>query len=201
MVTRYTPGAPGPIRSEIYRELLRVSGAINDNVRALEGLADFSLSSFSVGCYGSVRMSAPQTGPNIGGGWQPLDRMDQVAVTSRLCETTPPGTFSVDYPGVYNLQTEVGFEHNSSNGGRFTILRLFNVTAGAATSLQTSIGIGRNVEVTQWTGNLLFEADAYVASQTLRWEIGGGDSLTSINWLTQSLSVTQVSEWRGPALW
>ena len=144
--------------------------------------------------------TAPQGGQNLGASFLPLDLMDQVAVQPRLMDVRAPGEFSVDYPGVYNLQTEVGFEHDSSNGGRFTQLRLFNVTDGVPIPVTTSIGVGRNVEVTQWTGNLLFEADASAAQKYFRWEIGGGDTVSSIEWLTQSLSVNQLSEWRGPDL-
>ena len=207
MVERFVAHAPvtGPAdqvtHNWSHRQFRELSDVLAELERKITTLAEFSLSSFVAAAYGSVRMStAPQAGPDLGAGWQALDRMDQVAVTPRLMDVRSPGEFSVDHPGVYNLQTEVGFEHNSSNGGRFTQLRLFNVTDGVPTSLTTSIVIGRNVEVTQWTGNLLFEADDVAAQKYYRWEIGGGDAVSSMSWLTQSLSVNQLSEWRGPDL-
>lgn len=148
--------------------------------------------------YGNMFLDGTAVGADIGVGWTALDGFDTFGVTPRGVSLNLNGTFSFNQAGVYRLSLGLVFEHDDINQGRRTNLRIWDVTNGAMVGTETSIGTGRNVQVTQYSGNSLLEVSQAGVGDVFRFEIGGGDAYSSVVWLTQNLSINGVGEWRGP---
>jgi len=108
--------------------------------------------------------------------------------------TVPASTFTIDNTGIYILSLSGSFAHNSSNGGRTTAIRLFNITTGSPVGSELNIGIGRNDTVIPAT--LMFELPLANEDDVFRVDIGGGDSVTSVSFTSLTLSLWNVGEWR-----
>lgn len=173
----------------------RQDGDSNLSAR-VDALETFILENFIYAAYGGIHMPAPTAGPDLGLAYVPLDDMTEQTVPNRNVSVAPPGLFTTNLKGVWSLQVTVAFEHNSSNQGRITNLRFWNVTDGVAVGLDEIIGIGRNQEATTWSAALMFETDADLATKQIRLELGGGDAITGVVYTTQSISLFNVGEYR-----
>lgn len=164
----------------------------------LDAIVQFVLDNFSVAGYGGIQLSAAdETFPDLGAGYQTL-----VADTNTIDVprgTTPDHTtnsVALNLEGVWQISIGFTIEHDSSNQGRTIRLRLRNTVDGT-TSTPNPIGIGRNVEVTNWSITTLFQnlpdnlADPMVA------EIGGGDTVLVTALDSYYFNVNYVSEYRG----
>ena len=125
------PRDPSQDRNWSARQFRELASDSSEKERQILAVLDFAIRTFVVAIYGSVRMSTQQAGTDITATYQALDRMDQVVIAARLMKVDAPGVFEFDYSGVYNLQTEMSFQHNESNQGRSLRLRLFNITDSA----------------------------------------------------------------------
>lgn len=138
--------------------------------------------------HGSMSMTdGPQGGADLGAGWQTLDQMDQIVVSERGVNLfVDTGEASFKWVGNWEMVFQVDLSHNSSNGGRTTNIRLFNVpdtTPGQSVPL----GIGRNVTDSHFTAILGFEVVSADLEENFRFEIGGGDTITDVVYNTVSL--------------
>lgn len=195
----HPPAQPDQMLDWAVRQFRELGTDSVEKERKLIDVLDFLLENLAVAIYGSVRMSAEQAGDDIVNAWQPLDRMDQIAIEGRGLTVAAPGTITFEYEGVYSMQTEISMQHNEAQAGRSLTLRLFNLTTGAPTGLTTTIGVGRNTDETHWTGNLMFEAGPGNTGVELRWEVAAwSGSFTNVLWRSQSISANSVGEWRGP---
>ena len=104
--------------------------------------------------------------------------------------------FSIDREGVFTLFLGFTFEHNSSNSGRLTNVRLFNVTDGTQIN-SIILATGRNAEASSFQQQVLLEIGPASVSDQLRFEIGDGDTYSSVVWDQTNMSVYSVGEWRG----
>ena len=142
-------------------------------------------------------MTTNTGGPtSIGAAWTPVNWFTTETPTARgFTVDVPNGTVAPDNPGVYAVSVNVNIQgHNSSNGGRVTGLRLYDVTNGAPVGGGAQIGIGRNQEDTFVGTTFLIEV---ATGGAVRLEVGGYDSVTSIdNWIVR-FQVWSVGEYRG----
>ena len=146
--------------------------------------------------YGSMNLGTPGASfPNLGAAYQDITVFDTVGdgpVGATVNTTT--GQFSFLEQGIWQLSISVSFEHNSTNNGRTTNVRLWNVTKGAASN-SFIIGTGRNAEAS----NASISLSVVVQNPSTRetgdlfvWQIGGGDTYSSVSFQSASHSMTLV---------
>ena len=140
--------------------------------------------------YGQVRDNTPQA-QTINAGWTPLLNYDTalpspVGVTQNLAA----GTLELLGPGVYSLNATFDITFTSSNAGRNTHMRLFNVTDGVAV-IDFQVPIGRDVDGATAAVTGLF--DAPTGNKVCRLEVGGGDALSNVSRRGCAFGVHRVS--------
>ena len=159
----------------------------------------WTAANFVVALYGNL--TGPDNPGSFGGAWTPItDYSEQrIAVPRGITLDPVAGTFTIDYPGVYEVAVALTIEgHNSSNGGRVTNARFYDVTGGAPLGAGVAIGIGRNQEDTNATFVVPLELDENTDDHAIRLEIGDGDNVSSIDFLGVSITISGMSEWRQP---
>lgn len=129
-------------------------------------------------------------------GWTtiPLDTLrpaDQRGVTVNLSNNS----ISVATESVWRLSYDFSIEgHNSSNSGRVTYIRMYNITDGIASPGEIVVGVGRNQEDTSNSGSFLFDVQPASVNKEIVLQIGGGDAITGGDLIGASLQVNQISE-------
>ena len=139
-------------------------------------------------------LSAPLASPgDLGAGWNVLNYFDTVSFAAYGAAVDPvAGTWDHDFLGLWSENLFFNFYHDSSNQGRITYLRLWNVTNSVELG-RSAIGIGRNQEATTFNYTGYFEIGATELNAVLRWEIGGGDVVAVDVWNNLNFSTIQVS--------
>lgn len=139
---------------------------------------------------GGMNMANPTAGASLGAGWNALAYFDTESLTPLgMTLDTANGLFNFQWPGLWQFSLNVFFNHDNSQQGRVTRVRIFNVTDGAGSS-GVPIGIGRNVEDTGISATLLVSVAQSAIDDVFRWEIGGGDTVTAVTY--DSLSFTAL---------
>ncbi len=147
--------------------------------------------------YGGMFSNAQRAAPNLGGGWQIIEFDTlSVAVPAGVTLDLVNNQFSIDREGVFVLFLGFTFEHNSSNSGRLTNVRLFNVTDNTEIN-RIILATGRNAEASSFQQQVLVEIGPVSVSDQLRFEIGNGDTYSSVQWDQTNMSAYSVGEWRG----
>jgi len=125
--------------------------------------------------YGAARLDIPEAF-TLGAGWTTLPFDTQVLFPRGVSIDLGTDTFTLLVAGVWRYSVGFSLEgHNSSNGGRVTRLRVFNVTQGIGAT-EFVVGIGRNVEDTSASLTVIF--DAPNNTDVYRVELGNGDDVT-----------------------
>ena len=138
-------------------------------------------------------MSSPTVGSNLGAGWDDLDHFDTAVITPNGVVMNGLGQFTFTKDGLWDLRIQMNFQHNSSNSGRTTNLRLWSVTDSAQVGSDYAVGIGRNVEDTQVSLVPRFPIPEDALGDILVWQIGNGDSITGITYNQLNFSPTKVA--------
>lgn len=183
----YTPGDGlyyWHVGNQQYERLIEVNEALN---------------AFAFAAYGAMNIATPQAFPSLGGAWQPIDNYDAnvIAVPRTITTDLAAGTISFSIEGVYFVSFTLIFEHNSSNSGRLTNLRFFNVTDGVQVGTDFTVGTGRNAESTSITVASPIEIDPTNVGDAVRIEIGNGDTYTSMQLDSVLYGVIGAGEFRG----
>lgn len=182
-------------RNDLVRHEGQVWIADVDNLNVQPGIA-FGVATWVPLLYpgsGGMDMTAPELIGTIDSGWTILDQFDNNLFTPYGITTDPlGGTFTFEFLGLWQESFSLFFAHNSSNSGRITYVRLWNVTAGAELA-RVPIGVGRNVEDTNSTFTILSRFSEADIGATLRWEIGGGDSFSAVTLEILRFDTHQVS--------
>ena len=143
----------------------------------LGGTSDWFPIAISPWGIGEMTLDAPDTGfPNLGGGWVTVT-YDSSDYDQNTVLTPATGEFQVASEGVWELQFTFAMLHNSTQSGRVTTVRIYDITNGIGGG-GLNVGIGRNQEATQSTASIWFTADGTNIGNTYRIELGGGDSVT-----------------------
>jgi len=178
------------------RELLGIR-ALEERVDLLEALiVELQPAGYAAASLGT----GGEADTDIGAGWNPLDMIDTSTISPRGVEIFPSGdgTFRMTNDGIWQIALSLSFAHNSSNGGRTTNIRMYNITQGFGPT-GVPIGIGRNVEDTLATLSIML--DVTNTADHFRFEIGGGDSLTTVVWYALQVSFTRqgtLGNWIDP---
>ncbi len=142
---------------------------------------------------GSGTQDVSQVIGTVGAGWTTIE-MDNEGIPPYGCSfDLAADTFQFLFPGVWQLNGNLFFSHDSSNNGRTTNLRFFNVTDGVPIGTPVPIGIARNVEDSQASFTVLLRLAASDADETIRVEIGGGDTLSAVTISAFAMNLIQVS--------
>lgn len=116
---------------------------------------------------------------SLGGTYQDLQFQEQKQNTYMGFENLTDFYFEI--PGLYAITFNLAFEHNSSNSGRTTNIRLWNNTTSESAGVYP-VGTGRNSEITN--ASIAFLANITVQDvinrNNFRFQIGGGDSYSQV---------------------
>lgn len=174
---------------------------ITDLQQEVDTLRQNMIDNFVVAGYGGINLSTPDVGfPDLGDGWETLPADNAYFTAPRaVTQDVATDSLSILYPGVWIILIAVAFHHNSSNSGRTTYLRLFDIDDGDAPGKEYPLGIGRNVEDTSESVTFPVVIDEADAGHAFRVEIGGGDDVTiaSDGLTIYSFSVIHASEFYG----
>lgn len=133
----------------------------------------------------------------ITGTFQDIDNYDSIDLNTLGVTLTPAtGTFSFQWPGIWQLGLTLIFEHDDVNSGRDTFIRMWNVTDSVAVGTGLPWFIGRN----QPGSNIILPFPMTISEadigKVLVAQIGGGDDITVTMVHAQSIDAYQF----GPAL-
>ena len=143
--------------------------------------------------YGSMNLSAAAAGNDLGVVYDPITEYDTVNLPGLgITFDLVAGSMAFATTGVYVVNFLASLNHNSSNSGRVTSMRLFDITAAVPLPGEVRIGIGRNVEDTAIAVSLLVEIGQAEINEAIRAELGNGDIVTSVIWTTLSLAAYSV---------
>lgn len=159
-----------------------------------------ALAVFAFAAYGGMIVDTDAAFSNLGGSYQVIDVFDEVypATPRGVTVSLPASTLAFENDGVYAFAITGTFEHNSSNQGRTTNIRVWNVTDGAQLGAPWVIGTGRNAEATPIAFVGLTEIVESNKNKEFRLEIGGGDTYSSVSFNALVFQVWNVGEWREP---
>ncbi len=145
-----------------------------------------------ISAYGSVIQEATISNFNIGAGWTTLP-FDTLTTSPRgISFNTTNNTFQFENAGAWRISTGFNLSgHNSSNQGRTTNIRLWNV-ADSAEAGRISIGIGRNVEDTQINVSNIWNITEDNLNEEYRFEVGGGSSVTGGDLTNHSIAANYL---------
>lgn len=158
------------------------------------------LANFAFSAYGAMEYDGVVVGfPDLGAGWQNIDIFNSLPVATPRHVTVNLGgsTVAVDTPGVFAITITISINHNSSNSGRTTRVRLFDVTDGQPLGDGYVIGTGRNAEATTASATILAELGVDDVNHDLIVQIGGGAIYTSVEFNAATFSIYSVGEYRG----
>ncbi len=143
---------------------------------------------------------APLGWSDITGTFQSIDITNALMLPNHrgVVQDVDSGALSPNLEGVYYITVGGSLGHNSSNSGRTTSVRLYDLVSAQAVGDPYQIGIGRNVEVTTLNIGFPVEVVGVGTSANLVVQIGGGDTLTTVEWLAYSYSMHSIGEYRGP---
>ena len=131
--------------------------------------------------WGSASLSAPVADTDIGLAFIPMDQADTIDIPFKDSTfDTATGQFSVTKKGIWDVDLSFNLSHNESNSGRETFLRLWDVNGGVPIGREYPIGIGRNQPGTDRSLQAPFAVTT--PGQPIRFEIGGGDTISSVLW-------------------
>lgn len=157
-----------------------------------------AVDTFVLAAYGGVQAVLPIDGgpTSIGAAWTPLtfDMVVQPAIPKYFTVDAANGTLQAHFNGMYAVAITVAFEHNSSNSGRTTNIRVYNVTQGIG-GAGVVVGTGRNAEATSFSGTILYQV--VNDNDVFRIEIGNGDSYTAIDWNAVAFQMWSVGPFTG----
>ena len=139
--------------------------------------------------HGAMIMSdGPDDDADLGASWAPMDMMNTINVPERGIDlTVDSGDFSFTTAGVWELMFQISFSHNSSaSDSRTTYLRLYDDTDDAEV-IKEAVTVNRNALDT--SASIILAADVAESNltDTFRFEIGGGEVITTIVWNKVSL--------------
>ncbi|RKX47804.1 MAG: hypothetical protein DRP64_00110 [Verrucomicrobia bacterium] len=135
---------------------------------------------------------------DIDSGWTPILNYPSESVPPRFAATDiAAGTIRVDNPGVFVLIVALSVEFADSNSGRITTIRLFNTTSGTAVGAGVPVYVGRNQDGLTTAVSLLFTVDSAGAGDSLRIEIGDGDSFSGVVLDSAAYSIFSVGPYQG----
>lgn len=139
---------------------------------------------------GSMELVTPIAGADIGAGWVdvPFDAIETPGVGGVEFDLAQ-NAFRVTDPGDYQINLYANLSHNETNNSRETNVRLWDLTGGVEIG-SVPIPIARNQPGSAINVNLL--KPIAVAGDWIRWEIGGGDALTSVFWNSNNTSIVRV---------
>ena len=143
---------------------------------------------------GGMRIVTPIAKPDLGAGWiasAPYEEFIPGGVEGVTLDLAT-GRFSFLFDGLWMLLFSLALDHDSTNHGRFTNIRIFNVTDGTQVGLAEKISIGRDVGSSVVNVTLLVPVAGGVNGKLLEVEIGGGDNVNDVVFTTSILSFVQV---------
>lgn len=159
-----------------------------------EGLRTFTFAAYG----GLLHNTGAHAFPNLGATWQHLDFMDtETATPLHVTVNTTNSSLSADNPGVYMLTVSGVFSHNSSNSGRSTRVRLYDLAGDVPLTTGLLIGTGRNAEASNISASVLTTIAPEDVGEELILQIGGGDAYSAVEFTTLSFSLHSVGEYQG----
>ena len=175
----------------IEAELIRLEQDKLDTANALQ--------LFSFAAYGEAECPNDTAFSDLGAAWQDLDifTVSNLAAPRGVVINLTNGQFSVENSGVYAVNLSGAIEHDISQSGRITYVRLYNYTAASAVGAGIALGTGRNAAATSVVATLLADIGATHINQALGFQIGDGDTYTAVTFQTLGYSVNAEGEWRG----
>jgi len=119
---------------------------------------------------------------------------DSSTITPYGCTMdTATNTFTIDFAGIWQESVSVFFAHDSSNNGRSVRFRVWNVTQGSEEGGVT-IGIGRNVEDSNTSFQVMTRFLNADTGDSYRWEIGPNDgTVNSVDITAFVFNLVQLS--------
>ena len=141
---------------------------------------------------GAMSLRTPEAGASITGTFQAIDHYDTVDIPGVLCTLDDAaGTITFDNAGIWLVLFSFNISHNEDNAGREIDVRLFEVT-DSVPGQSEPIAIARNQPGTNYSVSILVEITSDNVGDLFRFEIGGGDTLTTVTWNSVSLDASYM---------
>ena len=143
---------------------------------------------------GGMRRASPGAGQSITASWATFVGFDSLTSAERGVTSDPANDqFSFQYSGLWDLNFELSFEHDSNpSSGRTFFLRAYNITKDIAGS-GVAVGIGRSSEATHANVGIRHRVPENEVGDFFRIEIGNGDVVTVDNYFAAELDFTQIA--------
>ncbi len=149
--------------------------------------------------YGGLKIDSNTPFSDLGVTWQVLDIFDEITPLSPLLITPSlvNNSLAVQHQGMYIINISGVFEHNSSNQGRLTYIRLWDITDAEQIGNAFTLSTGRNAEATPIAVNGFVEIPSAKENNEFRLEIGNGDAYSSVIFNVLNYQLHSIGEWRG----
>lgn len=147
-----------------------------------------------------IRKAAPQNQPSsdLGLAWGDITSPIIQPPDPRGIQDESFGKLSFLYPGVYFVSIAGSFEHNEFNQGRKTYIRAYDYTNNIPTTGEFIIPTGRNQEATTINLSFLTEVTDVQVGEIAGFQIGNGDTYTSVVINSFSISIFNTGVWQLP---
>ncbi len=145
--------------------------------------------------YGGMNLLTPVPNFNLGAGYITVP-FDNIVLAAQKGVTMDPSTdsFTPTVAGPWRFSVGLNLEgFSSSNQGRTTNLRFFNITDGVPALQTLVVGIGRNTEALDTTVAFIVDFVDLDINKAYRLEMGGGSTVTG-GTLTDRLAINFVGE-------
>jgi hypothetical protein len=104
-------------------------------------------------------------------------------------------SIAFDNPGTYILTLYASLTHNESTSARTVNVRIVNATQFFPGQV-LSVGVAKNQTQTNINITILFDLGEANVGDEIVFQVGGGDTLSSVNWDSTSLIAYNVGEWK-----
>lgn len=151
--------------------------------------ADWSLIGTTPGRVG-MELDTPTAGSNLGAGYvvPPYDNSSRWREGAAVNLSTGKATLS--WPGLWFVHVSISLEHDESTSARQTVVRLYNVTQSSSVQAIT-VPVAKNQPATLISTTFAVQITAATIGDEFRIELGGGSTVSSINYESNTFSAVQ----------
>ena len=141
---------------------------------------------------GGMSKTGPVAGADITAAYQTLTFDTDYPFEFGVITEPAAGTMQLTHPGLWQFGLLMSFGHDEQNASRQTRVRLWNVTDGTG-GTGITIPVSRNQPSSFVAFTVLTQVAAADLNDVFRWEIGGGDTLSSVIWENCDTQLIQIS--------
>jgi hypothetical protein len=158
-----------------------------------------AIDAFTYAAYGGLTVDTPVAFNDLGLAWEPIEIYDDM-IPDAPRGITPDilsGSLALEEMGVYFLSVSGTFEHDASQQGRLTYIRMWNIEKANMVGDPVVVATGRNAEATTISAATFMLGYVDTLNNKIQLQIGNGDTYTNVIWNFLTYSLHSIGEFRG----